>query len=240
MDRNDKIKQKYYEKKPSNNKVIYTGNFDPSPYVDIIFEKMGEAAEDEDVEPNDFMSNLMENPKLAIIFGKGSALNMAQKALVLAHLNDRIRIAKTFNPQPYVDKLMEIYDTDEFDEFEKQDNDGDTIFDFEEYFKAENFTKEQLALIEIGFYKRQSGNATTLSKKFRPLFFISVLFIIIPPFFIPNLLHRFGWISADAGWFTKISIGIVSLVILFLVLRQLFGLYADKVIRAENLLLVGD
>ena len=199
---------------------------------------MEEEIEDEDVEPNDFLSNLMENPKLAIIFGKGSALNTAQKALVLAHLNDRIRIAKTFNPQPYVDKLMEIHDTDEFDEFEKQDTDGDTIFDFEEYFKAENFTKEQLALIEIGFYKRQSGNATTLSKKFRLLFFISVLFIIIPPFFIPNLLQRLGWISVDAGWFTKIVIGLLSLILLFLLTRKLFGMYANKVLKAENLLIV--
>lgn len=238
MDRNDRIKQKYHIQKSFNPKrdvMRASENFDPDPYVDVILDNMAEEMEYNKDGLEDFLLNLTENPKLEIIFGKASVLNKAQKSMVIEHLRYRVKAVRELDSTPYVDELVTLFNNRDFDQFKNYDDDGDVFYDFSDYFEDQNFTREQLDLIEAKFYERQKAT----SKKFSwRLFFptiISILTVIILPFFIPNFMQRLGLLSLNAGWFAKIGVGVVSLAILFFLMKKLLLMYVIKVLKAKKI-----
>jgi hypothetical protein len=238
MDRNEKYRQKLYaqsKEKPKRDAFTISGGFDPNPYVDVIMESMMDEMEDlEEGETPEFFLNLDKNPHFDIILGKSSMLSLTQKSLVVTRLKERMLLAQSFDPTPYVDELIELFDNKQFDQFKKFDDEGDFVYNFNDYYKDENFTKEQFTLIKSGFHKKQSGKAKMFSRKLIPLFIFCVLLVIIPPFFIPNFLQRMGWLSVDAGWFLKIGVGILSLIMIFLLVKKLFLMYIDSMFKSKK------
>jgi hypothetical protein len=234
MDRNEKFRQKIYAQSREKPKRI-SGGFDADPYVDFVMEHlMNEMEDDEEADPNEFIAGMMENPELAIVFGKSSALSIIQKSTVVMRLIERFKIVKDFDPTPYVDKLIELFTKNEVDKLKKYDKEGDFVYDFKGYFKEENFTKEQLHIIQTSFYERQSENSKKFQRKLIPVFLMSLLLVLVPPFFIPNLIQKMGWLSLDAGWFSKICIGFFSLIVLFFLIKQLFFYYVENIFEAEK------
>jgi hypothetical protein len=244
MDRNEKYRQKLHAQskdKPKRDAFKISGGFDPDPYVDVIIERLEEEMDNEiEADPNEFIKDMDRNPKLEIIFGKSSALNSVQKSFVITRLIDRLSIAKDFDSTPYIDELVELFDSGQFDQFKKFDKEGDFVYNFNDYYKDENFTKEQFKLIQSGFYKRQSGKASNMTKKLIPLFVLGILLVFIPPFFIPSFLQKMGWLSIDAGWFSKIGVGLLSLIVIFFLIKQLFFTYVDSFLKSEKNLILKD
>jgi hypothetical protein len=238
MDRNEKFRQKLYAQssnKPKRDSLRTSGNFDPNPYVDFIMAQLMEEMEDDkEADPNDFLSEMMENPKFEIIFGKSSALSLAQKTMVVSRLEQRFRIAKDFDPTPYVDKLLDLFGKHELDQFKKYDEAGDFEYDFDDYFKEENFTKEQMNLIQLSFYEKQFKRSKKITKTVIPAFILGILLVFVPPFFIPNLLQKMGLLSVDAGWLLKIGVGILSLIMIFFLVTKLFLIYVDSMFKSKK------
>jgi hypothetical protein len=241
MDRNEKYRQKLYAQskdKPKRDALKISGGFDPDPYVDVIMESMMDEMEDHvDEDTPDFLSNMDKNPHFDIILGKSSVLSLTQKSLVITRLKERMMLAQGFDPTPYVDELVELFDNKQFDQFKKFDDEGDFVYDFKNYYKDKNFTKEQFTLIQSGLYKRQSGKARNITKKLIPPFVLGILLVFIPPFFIPNFLQKIGWLPIDAGWFLKISVGLLSLIVLFFFIKYVFLRYVDNKLKSEKQLL---
>jgi hypothetical protein len=241
MDRNEKFRQKLYAQsnnKPKRDSLRTSGVFDADPYVDFVMEHlMNEMEDDEDADPNEFISGMMDNPELAIVFGKSSALSSTQKSTIVIRLIERFNIVKDFDPTPYVDKLAELFAKNELDQLKKFDKEGDFVYDIKGYFKEENFTKEQLHIIQTSFYNRQSGEAKKFQRKLIPTFIFCIFLVLIPPFFIPSFLQKMGWLSIDAGWFSKIGVGLLSLILLFFSIKQLFFIYVENIFKSEKVLL---
>jgi hypothetical protein len=240
MDRNEKYRQKLYAQSREKPKKI-SGNFDADPYVDFIMGRLMDGMEDdEDAIANDFLSNMMKNPEFEFIFGKSSALNLVQKSTVVSRLEQRFNIVRDFDPSPYVDKLIGMFNNRQLDQFKKYDKEGDYVYDFKDYFKDENFTKEQLHLIQLNFYDMQSVKAHKIKRKLLPLFITGILLVFVPPLFIPSFLQKMGWLSIDAGWFSKIGVGLLSLIVLFFLIKQLFFTYVDSFFKSEKNLILKD
>ena len=94
MDRNEKFRRRLENKlnQPiKKESFVSKQNFDASPYVDIILDRMAE--EDDDIDATqDFIDGLMTNPDFAFILGKTSVLNQLQKTKVLQELMHRLMI----------------------------------------------------------------------------------------------------------------------------------------------------
>jgi hypothetical protein len=234
MDRNEKYRQKLYAQSREKPKRI-SGIFDADPYVDFVMARLiQEMEDDEEADANVFLKDMMDNPELGIVFGKSSALSMIQKSIVVTRLIERFKIMKDFDPTPYVDKLIDLFNKRELDQFKKYDKEGDYVYDFKGYFNEENFTREQLQIIQTSFYDRQSEKADKFKRKLIPVFILSVILVLVPPFFIPNLLQKMGWLSLDAGWFFKIGVGLFSVIVLFFFVKYLFFLYVDTTFKSKK------
>ena len=226
MDRNEQFRkrlEKQMSKPTKRDLPLRTTNFDPTPYADLIMDIFAHDAD----EMQSFMLTMTENPKLSTILGKTSVLSAAQKSKVMFEFTRRVMVFQDFDPTPFVDELVDLYDKKEFEQFKKVDKDGSTKFDFSAYFKQHDFTKEQISLINEQFLNRQSERTISNRKKlFLPSLIVLVM-IVVPPFFIPNLLQKLGLLPSDAGWFLKIVVGLISVFMLYQIAVRAFAKYVD-------------
>lgn len=229
MDRNEAFRKRLDIK-------LNKGSFDPTPYVDIIMERI----DYEDVEDiQEFMDDVLTDPSFDFIFGKSSLMNTTQKAKTGEQVLQRVVAIQGFDPEPHAQALMDIYETPEFDQYREFDEDDDELFNFHPYFDKDNLTKEQGDLIFETFIDLQSDKSSGydildsgLSKKQRSISYLFILgLIIIPPFFIPNLLQRLGWLPSDTGWLLKIGVGIISLIVLFFIIVKVIQVVANRAIK---------
>ena len=244
MDRNAEFRRRLDKRlNASSKKGHFVGKqgFDPTPYIDIVMEKtyFEDAEDNEDIE--DLMEEIVTNPNLDFIFGLSSLLNPAQKVKTTQGVLQRIVAYLEFDPQPHATFLLGMSEGSEFYHYADVDEDGE--LDFSPYFAQHDFTKEQKELIEDAFYehktalseaaKAQTEQPITKGQMILITAFL-ILVVIAPPFFIPNLLQRIGWLPQDAGWFLKIIIGIVSCVVLFMILLKVTEFRAARALRKRN------
>ena len=231
MDRNEKFRRRLENKlnQPiKKESFVSKQNFDASPYVDIILDRMAE--EDDDIDATqDFIDGLMTNPDFAFILGKTSVLNQLQKTKVLQELMHRIMIAQEFDPEPYGKELSDMWGTPAFDQYKNTDSDDSQLYNFDAFFEQHNFTREQKEMVRESFHALQSIKAGKNRWKLIIPFLIAAAMVVVTPFFIPNFLQQIGWLSKDSGWFIKILIGIISLIPLFYIAKTFF-LISTKII----------
>lgn len=234
MDRNDKFKKRIENKLNQPNKkatMLPKVDFDASPYVDMIIDKM---TEEDGQEMTDFMGGLLTNPRFDFIFGKSSVLSTNQKTKVAFAFTHRLLALQDFDPTPFSKELAGMWGSPEFEQFWVTGKDGAKTLNFDLYFEKYNFTREQKAMIIEDFHDIQK----LLSKRNRVAiiipFFIALLIVVVPPFYIPNFLQRLGWISPDAGWFIKITIGLVSGVVLFYLAKIIFTTLVDYLLKKQS------
>ena len=138
---------------------------------------------------------------------------------------------------------MGIYGTPEFNQYMQFDEDGDEELNFHPYFDKHHLTSEQRDLIFETFIDLQDDRSSGydildngLSKKQRSISYLCILgLIIIPPFFIPNLLQRLGWLPADTGWLLKIGVGIISLIVLFFSFSKALQIILNRALKKNRL-----
>ncbi len=216
MDRNEAFRKRLDIK-------LNKGGFDPTPYVDIIMERI----DYEDVEDiQELMDDVLTDPAFDFIFGKSSLMNTTQKAKTGEQLLHRIAAVQDFDPEPHAEALIDIYETPEFDQYREFDEDGDELFNFHSYFDKDNLTKEQRDLIFERFIDLQddkfSPNGPTKGEGITG-FIVLLVFTVLPSFFIPNFLQRNGWLPSDTGWFLKIVVGIISFFVLMFILNKVMS-----------------
>ena len=231
MDRNEKFRRRLENKlnQPiKKESFVSKQNFDASPYVDIILDRM---AEEEDDDAQDFIDGLRTNPDFAFILGKTSVLNQLQKTKVLQELMHRLMIAQEFDPEPYAKELSDMWGTPAFDQYTKTDTDDKEQLELDAFFEQHNFTREQKEMVRESFYDLQSEKAGKNRRKFTIPFLITTAMVVVPPFFIPNFLQRIGWLSQDSGWFMKILIGIISVIPLFYIAKTFFLISAKIILN---------
>lgn len=236
MDRNEEFRKRLDKRL---NRTVVSGRFgnkkgfDPTPYVDILMEKVYY----EDVEDlQEFIDDVLEDPRFDFIFGASSLLNIDQKSNTAAMLLQRVDAYQDFDPQPHVDDLLGIYGTPAFDKYIEFDDEDDEEYNFEPYFADYDFTKEQKELISDAFLDLQIEKHRELEPSFSPKQqfvhrFLFVIFVLLPPFFIPNLLQRFGLLPSDAGWLLKIGVGIVSLIVLVSILVKTIQVLGKRILK---------
>jgi hypothetical protein len=228
MDRNQAFRKRLDIK-------LNKGGFDPTPYVDIIMERI----DYEDVEDiQEFMDDVLTNPSFDFIFGKSSLMNATQKAKTSEQLMHRIAAVQDFDPEPHVLILMDLYGTPEFNKYVEFDEDDDEELNFHPYFDKHNLTSEQRDVIFERFIDLQSDklgihgrgrNPNTVTKGEAIVgFFLILIFTVLPSFFIPNFLQRNGWLPADTGWFLKIVVGIFSFFVLMFILNKVMSALQRK------------
>ena len=239
MDRNEKFRKRLEQRlENKQNQPIKkepfapTRRFDASLYVDIIFDKMSHENEDT---INGFVENFFTNPDFAFIFGDSSALNSQQKMTVAQEFIKRIDATRDFNPEPYAQELSNVWSKPDFDKYKKTGKDGKVKYDFDQFFEQYNFTKEQEAMVLASFHEIQKDKARIVRRTLIPAFIVALVFVIVLPFYIPNLLQRIGWLASEAGWGIKIIIGIISLIPLFYIAKYLFTTYASNVLNKKIL-----
>ena len=209
--------------------------FDATPYVDIIMDKL-EGEEDED-EVEKFLTTVTDNPELSFIFGKSSLLNIHQKSQVLMELANRLAVLQGFDSAGYLEELtdLHIYGSPDFEKFRPKDENGYKAFDFDLFFEQYDLTREQKTIIMEDFYKLQSERAKIGRSKVGPTLLLSLVLIIIPPFFIPNLLQKWGVLPENTGWLMKIFIGVLSLIVLYFLIARLTGKVINKILEKEDM-----
>ena len=239
MDRNEKFRKRLEQRLENKQNQLSQKalsvpkrHFDPTPYVEIIFDKMAE--EDEDT-INIFMDNLYDNPDLTVIFGDASLLSNSQKSEVMEELMQRISTAQTFDREPYVKELIAVFGTSDFDKYEKIDKNGKKQYDFDSFLDKYDLKREQKSVIIELFYKRHRERGREFKRVLSIPFLMCLLLVIIPPFFIPNFLQKIGWLSSDVGWLTKILVGIISAGVLFFVAKTFFIKFIIHTIRKKNI-----
>ena len=204
--------------------------FDATPYVDIIMDKLEEG----DANLMLFLTTVTDNPHFNFIFGKSSVLNTSQKSQILTAFADRLNAIQDFDSTEYVEELTNMYETSELDKFAKLDEDGNKRYDFMPYFEQYNLTKEQKAQVMEDFYERQLQSAKAGRKKILPLILLSIVLIIIPPFFIPNFLQKMGFLPESTGWLMKIFIALLSVVVLYFLVTRLFAKAIKRILTKEK------
>jgi hypothetical protein len=245
MDRNEEFRKRLDKRL---NRTVVSGRFgnkkgfDPTPYVDILMEKVYY----EDVEDlQEFIDDVLEDPQFDFIFGASSLLNVDQKSNTAAMLLQRVDAYQDFDPQPHVDDLLGIYGTPAFDKYldkgEDDDDDGYEDYNFEPYFDDYDLTKEQKELIVEVFEAnrlsryRQTEPTPDIGATHRSMnVFVFILFVLLPPFFIPNFLQRHGWLPSDMGWFLKIMLGILCFIVLFIIVMQIIQGLAKWALRGKK------
>jgi hypothetical protein len=251
MDRNEKFRRRLENKL---NQTLNKGSskFDPTPYVNILMDNIHWEEEDEE-EIEDSLEALNHNPDLDFILGRSSLLNMAQKQMVVKELQHRLTAIFEFDPLPFANELVEIWDTMAFEKYKIVDEDGDVSFDFSTFHKKNNFTKEQQSLVEDYFFEQignededeynlsvAKGNVRAVSDMKAEkvglviVLLLVVIFVITPSFFIPNYLQNIGWLAPTAGWFMKIAVGIMSAIALFFIGIKLLNLVAKHIFKIDN------
>ena len=229
MDRNEAFRKRLDIK-------LNKSGFDPTPYVDIIMERI----DYQDVEDiKELMDDVLTDPSFDFIFGKSSLMNTTQKAKTGEQLLHRITAVQNFDPEPHAEALMGIYGTPEFNQYMQFDEDGDEELNFHPYFDKHHLTSEQRDFIFETFIDLQDDKSSGydildngLSKKQRSITYLFILgLIIIPPFFIPNLLQRLGWLPSDTGWLLKIGVGIISLIVLFFIIVKVIQAVVNRAIK---------
>lgn len=219
--------------------------FDPTPYVDIMMDKI---YWEDPVELDDSIDDIPTNPEFDFILGRTSLLNLNQKQLVVKALERRLNAIVNFDPSVLANELVDLQDTPEFDQYiDEDDEDG---YDFTTFFDKHRLTKEQRQMVSEFFYEQIRGDgeehyderAAGIEKIRQAIepqnkFFVYsiILFLLaiiaVPPFFIPNYLQRIGWLSADTGWFFKIFIGGISAFILFKIVATIFNMLVNKALK---------
>jgi hypothetical protein len=252
MDRNEKFRRRL-ENKLNQTLNRGTGKFDPTPYVNILMDKVH--WEDEDPEEiEDSIDDINTDPDLDFILGRSSLLNNAQKDMVVKGFKHRLTAIFEFDPLPFANQLAEIWDTKEFEKYKIVDEDGDVSFDFTEFHEKNNFTKEQKSLVEDYFFEqigyededeynlsveKSTAELAATNKKAESIgliivFLLIAIFVVTPSFFIPNYLQNIGWLAPTAGWFMKIAVGIMSAIALLFIGIKLLNLVAKHVFKIED------
>ena len=208
--------------------------FDATPFVDIIMDKLAE--KDEDNEIGELITTAPYNPEFSFIFGKSSLLNIHQKSQVLMDLAHRLGALEGFDSAMYLEELtnLHIYGSPDFEKFRPKDENGYKAFDFDLFFEQYDLTREQKTIIMEDFYKLQSERAKIGRSKVGPTLLLSLVLIIIPPFFIPNLLQKWGVLPESAGWLLKIFIGVLSLIPLYFLIATMTGKVIDNILKRED------
>jgi hypothetical protein len=220
--------------------------------VDILMERVDYEDYNEVEDLQEFIDGVLEDPEFDFIFGKSSLMNTDQKSHTAAMLLERIDAYHDFDPEPHAQSLMDIYGTPAFDKYlETDEDDDDEYYDFEPYSAEHALTKEQKYLVEGAFHNLQRGKSATRKGKnasdgeivkpkyaFRILL-LTIIVVVLPTFFIPNLLQRFGWLPPDAGWLLKIGVGILSLIVLFFSFTKVLQIILNRALKKRNKVDVG-
>ena len=236
MDRNDKFRMQLERRlnKSSKKEHIYRAdNFEPSAYVDFIMERI---KVDAPADVKKYIMGMPDNPDFSIIFGKSSALTLAQKTKVSDEFSKRILALTEFDTTTYVNELSELIKIGGLKQFKQLDEDGEYYYDFNPYLAPYNLTREQKEAVTSAFMKNQKEETFKTTRKLIIPLIICAALVLIPPFFIPNQLQHIGWLPADAGWFFKIIIGIISTIVLFFIVRILFFSIKGFILRKEKLI----
>ena len=240
MDRNEEFRRRLDKRLNASTKIGKQG-FNPTPYIDIVMERIyfEDVEESEDIEA--LMDEILTDPDLDFIFGHSSLFNPAQKAKTAEGVLQRIVAYDDFDPQPHALTLIDLFQTPEFDQHIEVDEEGVEEYDFNPYYAQYDFTKEQKELIEEAFFRHKTKlleakieqKEQAIAKKQRIWgAFVLIVFVFLPSFFIPNLLQRIGWLPQDAGWFLKITIVIISCIVLSKILIK--GTWAETARELRN------
>jgi hypothetical protein len=242
MDRNEKFKKRLENKL---NQTLHKGSskFDPTPYVNVIMDKIYWEDPDEFEESIDEINS---NPDLDFILGRSSLLNLAQKQLVVNELQHRLTAIFEFDPKPFAEDLLQIWQTNEFDKYQEVDENG-VDYDFSEFYEKNKLTKEQSEMVSDCFFEQLEFKGID---GFKPKFvekdikitkkdvFVTLslvlVFVIIPACLIPNYLQKTGWLYPSAGWFMKIAIFIMSAIGLLFIWRKVLDFIAIYVFKLEK------
>ena len=243
MDRNEEFRKRL-DKRLNKGGLLSKRGFDPTPYVDILMEKIDYEDYEDAEELKEFIDEVLQDPAFDFIFGSSSLLSVEQRTKTAFMLLKRIRAFHDFDPEPHAEGLMDIYKTPAFDQYlEIDEEDGQEYYDFEAYYAEYDFTKEQKEMIESAFddqlrektvvYKGERLSDTEIGSPKYAFWALAVLIIvvIIPPFFIPNLLQHFGWLPSDAGWLMKIGVGIISLIVLFFGFKKVLKFFVNRTLN---------
>jgi hypothetical protein len=250
MDRNEEFRKRL-DKRLNKGGLVSKRGFDPTPYVDILMERVDYEDYDEVEDLQAFIDDVLEDPAFDFIFGKSSLMNTDQKSHTAAMLLERIDAYHDFDPEPHAQSLMDVYGTPAFDKYletddddEEEDYDDEEYYNFEPYFAEHALTKEQKYLVEGAFHNLQRGKSPTRKGKnveeivspkyaFR-LLLITIAVVVVPSFFIPNLLQRFGWLPCDAGWFMKIGVWILSLIVFFFSFTKVIQVFVNRALKKNK------
>jgi hypothetical protein len=255
MDRNEKFRRRL-ENKLNQTLNKGTGKFDPTPYVNILMDKVHwEDGDSEEIE--DSIDDINTDPNLDFILGRSSLLSNAQKDMVVKAFQHRLTAVFEFDPLPFANELVEIWDTKAFEKYKIVDEDGDVTYDFTEFNEKHNFTKEQKSLVEDCFFEQIgyededeynlrfekdaaqfAANKKAADKKAKlvglaVVLLLIALFVVTPSFFIPNYLQKIGWLAPTAGWFMKIAVGIMSAIALLFIEIKLLNLVSKHVFKID-------
>jgi hypothetical protein len=246
MDRNEEFRKRL-DKRLNKGRSIHKGGFDPTPYVDILMERVDYEDEEHIEDLQEFMDYVLEDPAFDFIFGKSSLMNTDQKSHTAAMLLARVHAYHDFDPEPHAQSLMDIYGTPAFDKYlESDDEEDEEYYDFEPYSAEHSLTKEQKHLVEGAFYNLQRGkSANNKGKKVRDveivkpkyafrILLLTIVVVVLPSFFIPNLLQRFGWLPPDAGWLLKIGVGMLSLIALFFSFSKVLQIILNRALKKRD------
>ncbi len=234
MDRNEKFRRGLERKlnQPIKKELsARASNFDPTPYVNIVMDKFLEQDDEEVIE--DFLKIFNENPDFEFIFGKSSVLNLTQKQKVLEEFMHRMTVLQDFDPEPYATELADLWGKPEFEQYKKAENEGEKVLNFDPYFEKHHFTREQKEIVFERFSDLMKSRVKKSRKTLLIPFFIACLLVIIPPFFIPNILQHMAWLSSDAGWLLKITIGIISGIVLFFIAKKLLSIVLNFLLKSR-------
>ena len=147
-------------------------------------------------------------------------------------LANRLAALQGFDSAVYLEELTDLnmFGSPEFEKFQTVDKDGLKTFDFDLYFEQYDLTREQKTIIIEDFYKLQSERAKIGRRKVGPTLLLSLVLIIIPPFFIPNLLQKWGVLPENTGWLMKIFIGLLSLIVLYFFISRLTSIIINRIL----------
>jgi hypothetical protein len=158
MDRNEKFRRQLANKlnqSITRDSSVQQQNFDPTPYVDILMDKIyWEDADVDDIE--DSIEEMSSDSELDFILGGSSLMNLKQKQTVIKALQQRVNAIIGFDPEPFSNKLLAIWDTAEFKQYivkDDDDDDDEVLYDFTTFYNKHNLTKEQGALVKQYFLK---------------------------------------------------------------------------------------
>ena len=152
----------------------------------------------------------------------------------LAH---RLGTLQGFDSAMYLEELTDLnmLGSPEFGKFQTVKKDGEKTFNFDLYFEQYDLTREQKTIIIEDFYKLQSQRASIGRKKVGPTLLLSIALILIPPFFIPNLLQKMGILPESTGWLSKIFIGLLSLIVLYFFISRLTSIIINRILEKEKI-----